>query len=95
MDILTPKGLKELREACSAIANSNWDSAVTVEQDETGFLTFKLWNEDEDLVAHWTAIFAGEVDGRQIFSFKNVLDVSHTGAVCSLTPAAICGLMEL
>jgi hypothetical protein len=93
--MFSEESLSKLQESCSAVAHDNWDGSVEVTQDETGTLHFILFNEDGETDSSFTAAPWGQtLDGRDLWNF--IEEGGHnSGAVMTLVPVAIVGVMGL
>lgn len=85
--------LDTLTEACSAVANNNFDGSVEVEAPEDGKLLFNYFDEDSDLASSLEATFVGTVAGVDVYRFTG--NPVGEGVIMALVPTAIVGLLTL
>jgi hypothetical protein len=96
---LTDKELASLEDSCSGVAH-DWDGRVTITQDSTGVLDFKLFNEEDELEAHFTASWACTFEGAnrevKIYAFFDEMTDDPDLAkpkYLELVPRGILGMM--
>lgn len=86
---------EELEQACTHVADVNFDASVEVRQIADGpVLRFTLVDEDGD-TSSLTAHYVGAIKGHDIYSFCATDDEVDDGVHMAMVPSAIVGLLTL
>lgn len=90
---LTQEMLDGLERSLNGVCYENWDAEISVDQDsDTGVLTFKLTNEDGDVLTSTATPVGVDAPDGPLYNFKGP---DSREVTMTLVPVCICGLMGL
>lgn len=84
-----------IEDACTALAQANYDAEVKVTAVDEGTFVFTLIDEDGDQSAAVTAYYVGTFAGSDLWSFCDKGVTPDSGIVATLQPAVIVGILTL